>query len=498
MITTHIMPLTILLPLVGAYFVLLVGSKYRSLARNIALAASGGSFGMAGYIAYLASVQGKFTYHLGGWAPPFGIELMADPITAFLLLTFSGISFVVLLFAYDVLPQEIKPKVVTRYHALYLVLLAALLGIVMSNDFFNVYVFLEISSIAAAALVAVNGDKLAMEASIKYLIMSTLGSGTVLMGISGIYMVTGYLNLDFIARGLPAAFAQYPLTVLMTLAMLVVGIAVKAALFPLHVWLPDAHGSAPTSSSAILSGLVVKVYIAVLLKLLYRVFPLEFVRTLPLQGSLLVMATLGIFVGSILAIRQKDIKKMLAYSTVAQVGYVFLGIGLFSEKAMIGAILHVFNHAVMKSMLFLSAGLLIKYSGRRKISDLAGLGSTYPLPMIAFSVGALSMVGIPPLSGFMSKWYLGLGALEANQLFFLLVLLISSLLNGFYYLPIVIAGFFKKGTVEVEKKDIPVGAQISLVVLIVATFFFGLFSDIPVSYISSTVQELFGVFGGGV
>lgn len=496
MITAHIMPLTILLPLVGAYIILLVGSRHKVLARNVALVTTGVTFAMVCFITYLVSAHGTFVYHLGGWAPPLGIELMADPITAFLLVTFASVAFIVLLFASDVLPGEINPKVITRYYALYLVLLGSLLGIVLSNDFFNIYVFLEISSIAAAALVAVNGDKLAMEASVKYLIMSTLGSGTVLMGIAGLYMVTGYLNLDFIASNLSAAYAGYPLTVLMTLAMLVVGIAVKAALFPLHVWLPDAHGAAPTSSSAILSGLVVKVYIAVLLKLLYRVFPLDFIAALPLQASLLVMATLGIFVGSILAIRQKDIKKMLAYSTVAQIGYVFLGIGLFSEKAMIGAVLHVFNHAVMKSMLFLSAGLLIKYSGRREITDLAGLGRTYPLPMIAFSVGALSMVGIPSFSGFISKWYLGLGALEANQLLFLVVLLVSSLLNAFYYLPIVIAGFFKKGTVEVEKQVIPVGAQISLIFLIAATFFFGLFSNIPVSYIAPTIQGLFGMFGG--
>jgi multicomponent Na+:H+ antiporter subunit D len=318
------------------------------------------------------------------------------------------------------------------------------------------------------------------------------------MGIAGLYMVTGYLNLDFLAGALPQAYANYPLTVSMTLGMLTVGIAVKAALFPLHVWLPDAHGSAPTSSSAILSGLVVKVYIAVLLKLLYRVFPLDFLAAMPLQGSLLVMATLGIFIGSIMAIRQRDIKKMLAYSTVAQIGYVFLGIGLFSEKAMVGAIYHVFSHAVMKSMLFLSAGLLIKYSGKRTIDDLSGLGRIYPIPMVAFSVGALSMVGIPPLAGFMSKWYLGWGALEANQLPFLLVLLVSSLLNGFYYLPIVIGGFFKPAAVAIKEEKIPLGAQISLLVLIAATFFFGLFSNIPVNFLTPTVQGIFNAFGGGI
>lgn len=493
MITTHIMPLTILLPLVGAYLILLFGSKYRNLARNVALVTTGVTFVMVCVITYLVASHGKLVYYLGGWVPPLGIELVADPISAFLLMTFAGVGLIVLVFAYDMLPREINPKVITRYYALYLVLLGSLLGIVSSNDFFNIYVFLEISSIAAAALVAVNGDKLAMEASIKYLVMSTLGSGTVLMGIASLYMVTGYLNLDFIASSLPAAYTHYPLNILMTLAMLVVGITVKAALFPLHVWLPDAHGSAPTSSSAILSGLVVKVYIAVLLKLLYRVFPLDFVTTLPLQASLLVMATLGIFVGSIMAIRQTDIKKMLAYSTVAQIGYVFLGIGLFAERAMIGAILHVFNHAVMKSMLFLSAGLIIKYSGRRKIADLAGLGRIYPLPMIAFSFGALSMVGIPPFSGFISKWYLGLGALEAGQSFFLIVLLVSSFLNGLYYLPIVVASFFRKETVDVQKQPIPLSAQIALIILSVATIFFGLFSNIPIDYITPAVQGLFGL-----
>src|SRR5690554_3418422 len=171
MIQTHILPLTILLPLVGAYLILLLGSKYRIFARNVALVTTGVTFVMVCVIGYLVATQGKLVYYLGGWVPPLGIELVADPITAFLLLTFAGISLVVLVFAFDILHLEINFKVITRYYALYLVLLGSLLGIVLSNDFFNMYVFLEVSSIAAAALVAINGDKLAMEASMKYLIM---------------------------------------------------------------------------------------------------------------------------------------------------------------------------------------------------------------------------------------------------------------------------------------------------------------------------------------
>lgn len=489
MIAEHLPALVIVLPLVAAYLMLLLGSSYARFAEWTTVVVTGVLAALSVVLA-LQATEAPVTYHFGGWKPPWGIEFFIGSIEAFFLMVVAFIGFFVALFGFRLLAKEVKPGIVTNYFALYLILMASLLGIAASNDLFNIFVFLEISSVSAAALVAVNGNKLAMEAAVKYIILSTLGSGSVLLAIANLYMVTGYLNLTFIGEVLPATYEAYPLNVLATVGLFMVGLTVKAALYPLHVWLPDAHGSAPTTSSAVLSGLVVKVYIILLFKLIFRVFALDLIQEIPLTTTLLIMSTLAIFLGSLLAIQQTDIKKMLAYSTVGQIGYVFLGIGLLTVNGILGGLLHILNHAVIKAMLFLSAGLLIKLTGRRDLRTLAGVGRQCPIPMAAFSLGALSMVGIPPLNGFISKWHLGLGALDADQPVFLLVILISSFLNGLYYFPIVIRAFFGEGEPIPALQPIPLSAKISLVLLGIATLVFGLFPSIPIGFLTPAVEAL--------
>lgn len=491
MIQSNLIPLVVVVPLIAAFIILLIGAKHTAYARISAIATTGILVVLTSLLAYQVAKFDQVVYYFGGWLPPFGIEFLIDRITAFFLLVVAGISFLCVLFGSGVLHKEIKERVLSHYYALFLILVASLLGIAGSNDIFNIFVFLEISAVSAAALVAVNGNKLAMEATVKYLILSTLGSGTMLLAIANLYLVTGHLNLSFIGQALAVAYQDYPLNILATLGLLIVGITVKAALYPLHVWLPDAHGSAPTTSSAVLSGLVVKVYIIVFIKMIFRVFPIDFIAAVPISFSLLFMSTLGIFMGSILAIRQTDIKKMLAYSTVAQIGYIFLGIGILTINGVTGALLHILNHATMKAMLFLSAGMLIKLTGKRQIKELAGIGRVYPLPMIAFSLGALAMVGIPPLNGFVSKWYLGLGALDAGRPFFVIVILVSSFLNGLYYLPVVISAFFGEDANVTEVQKISIGPKVALIALSIATVFFGLFSSLPVRFLSPAIQALF-------
>ncbi len=490
--TSHHLPaFVIITPLFAAYIILLLGPKYYRFARAASVVASTLLTIFSLILLYETAAGDTVVYHFGGWAPPWGIELYIDRITGYFLSLVAFITLLVVVFAAGTLEKEIRTEVVGQYYALLLILTASLLGIAASNDIFNIFVFLEISSVSAAALVAVNGNKTAMEASVKYIILSTLGSGSVLLAIANIYMVTGYLNLNYIAEALHLAYVDYPLNILASLGLLMVGLAVKAALYPLHVWLPDAHGSAPTASSAVLSGLVVKVYIIMFVKFIFRIFPIAFIETVPIQASLLSMSTLGILVGSVLAIRQTDIKKMLAYSTVAQIGYIFLGLGVLSPNAIIGSLLHILNHAVMKAMLFLSAGAIIKLTGIRELNRLDGVGRAHPVPMIAFSLGALAMIGIPPLNGFVSKWYLALGALDAEQPVFVFVILVSSFLNGLYYLPIIIRAFFGREPRFPENRVLPWGAQLSLIVLAAATVFFGLFSNVPVGYLTPAVQALF-------
>ncbi len=196
-----------------------------------------------------------------------------------------------------------------------------------------------------------------------------------------------------------------------------------------------------------------------------------------------------------MALKQTDIKRMLAYSTVAQVGYIFLGLGIMNETALLGTLYHVLNHAVVKGMLVLAAGSIMKLTGRRRIADFAGVGRRFPLPMVAFTVGALSMVGVPPLSGFASKWYLGIGALEEGQPVFLAVLLVSSVLNALYYLPVVVAAFFRSDENIEQHMELPLGAKVSMVALAAACLLLGLFSHAAVGYIQPAVHRLF--LGGG-
>jgi multicomponent Na+:H+ antiporter subunit D len=333
-----------------------------------------------------------------------------------------------------------------------------------------------------------------VEAAFKYLVLSAIGSGCLLLAIALIYMVTGHLNFTFVAEALPGIVTVYPKNILAALALLMVGLGVKAALFPLHVWLPDAHSSAPSPSSAVLSGLVIKVYAVAMIKLLFKVFPATFAGMTPVLVSLLWMSTLAIIIASMFAIVQDDIKKMLAYSSIAQIGCVFLGVGLAGYTAMLGGILHIFNHAIVKAMLFLAAGAFIYATGVRKISELKGIGHTMPIAAGAFAIGAIAMVGIPVTNGFWSKWYLALGALEAGKPQFTAVVLVSSLLNGFYYLPIIVNAFFSKpeGAVA-EPRRLPAAMTVPLVILGAGCIFFGIFPSVILGLVSRATQLLLGL-----
>lgn len=386
--------------------------------------------------------NGAFQYYLGNWESPWGIALSVDYLAIFMLFVINLISFLILVYADQDLKHEIDPGLDPWYYTLFILLVGAMSALALSNDLFNIFVFTEITTITACGIIAIKSTKMCVEASLKYLLLSTLGSGLILLGIALIYMVTGHFNLDYIAIELPTAMAIYPLNILVSLALFLVGFGLKSALFPLHVWLPDAHSSAPTPSSAILSGVVVKIYAIVLLRLIFTVYGLDIFTYIPIAEILLVMSTLAIFAGSLFAIAQDDIKRMLAFSSVAQIGYIFLGIALINQNGVSGGILHIANHAMMKSLLFLTAGAIIYKTGIRKIKDLEGIGFKMPITMILFSIGALSMVGIPGFNGFISKYYLVLGALDAHKPFYALVIILSSLLNAVYYLPIVIKAFF--------------------------------------------------------
>ena len=439
---------------------------------------------------FLVRTHGPFSYYLGSWPPPWGIELVADYLAVYVLLTLGSIAFLVMVYgAYD-LKHEIGDNVRNWYYSLYLLLLFALSGLALSNDLFNLFVFMEISAIASCGIISIKGDRQCAEASFKYLILSALGSGCFLLAVAMLYMVTGHLNLHYIAAELPTALTLYPYNILIALSLIIVGLGVKAALFPLHVWLPDAHAAAPTPSSAVLSALVIKLYAVVMIKI-FAVFPAELFEVVPVLEIVLILSALAVVAGSVFAMLQDDIKKMLACSSIAQIGFVFMGIGIFEGQALIGGLLHIFNHAVIKAMLFLAAGLIIYATGIRRISEFKGLGMRMPLTMSVFIVGALAMVGIPGTSGFVSKWYLALGALESGKSIYIVAILLSSLLNGIYYFPIVITAFFgSEFQPNTERRDLPWSMLAPVILLAAATIFFGFYPRPLIELLQQAITSL--------
>ncbi|MBS3901643.1 MAG: monovalent cation/H+ antiporter subunit D family protein [Dethiobacter sp.] len=431
------------------------------------------------------TLEGRvLSYAVGGWPAPWGIEVLIEPLSAFMLAVISFVALIVIFYSVSALEWEVPEAGIGWYYTTFLLLIAAMKGMAITNDLFNMYVFIEVAGISACVLIIAKGGREATEATFKYLLLATVGSGFVLMGIALLYMVTGNLNIDYVARELAMVYPQYPHLIWTVLSFFLVGFGIKAALFPLHVWLPDAHSSAPTPSSAILSSLVVKIYIVALLKFYFLIFGFELLDQLLIRHLILMMGSAAILAGSMFAFAQLNLKRRLAYSSVAQIGYIFLGIGLGSPIGLAAGILHIFNHAVMKACLFLAAGAIYRQTGEKNVNKLQGIGYSMPLTMGAFSIAAFSMVGLPLFSGFISKWYLALGSIEAGIPMFVGLIILSGLLNGSYFLPIIWQAFFVVDKHEPKILTIdklPFSMSASLVVLALVIIYFGVWPQLPLS-----------------
>ncbi len=442
--------------------------------------------GLAGslYLASLAAEGRVIRYAAGGWPPPWGIEVVINPFSAFILVVITFICLLILFYSTASLQTEVAENAIGWYYTIFLLLVASMMGMAMTQDIFNMYVFIEVTGISACALVLAKNTRLATEAAFKYLLLATVGSGFVLFGIALLYLITGNLNITFVAEEFRLVYKNYPFLIWTVLSFFLVGFGIKSALFPLHLWLPDAHSSAPTASSAILSGLVVKAYIVALIKFYFLIFGFELLDAIYIRHLMLIMASSAMVFGSLFAFAQLDIKRRLAYSSVAQVGYVFLGIGLGSATGLAAGILHIFNHAVMKACLFMAAGAIYYQTGNKQVNKLQGLGYEMPITIGAFSVAALSMVGLPLFSGFISKWYLAQGSIEAGMPLFVGLLILSGLLNASYFLPIIWQAFFdvdqhKPKTFTLDLIPVPMAA--TLIILALTVVYFGLRPEFPLS-----------------
>ncbi|MFT5871640.1 MAG: multicomponent Na+:H+ antiporter subunit D [Clostridium sp.] len=423
--------------------------------------------------------KGGYLYRIGHFDAPYGIEFRIGIIEAMMGLLFAFVALMIIWYSIYSIDKEIKQTKIGLYYLLINILIGSLLGVVYSNDLFNCFVFIEVGTLASCGTIIVKDKKENMRATMKYLIMSCLGSGLVLMGIAYLYSMTGHLNMSYIHEELINCYLNYPNAVLIAIVLFIIGLGVKSAMFPLHNWLPDAHSSAPTSSSAILSSLVLKAFVLLLIKILYRVFGMEILNYYSVLNIILILGGLGMILGSVFAIFQKNIKRVIAYSTVAQMGYIFLGIGIGSNLGVSIAIFHIIGHAVTKSALFLLVGAMIEQTGEKSLEHLRGVGREMPLTLGLFSICALSMIGIPILPGFISKWHLSLASIETGNTILIAVILLSSLLNAVYYFPIVINGFFGeenlKGKVY-KSKSKPLKELMPVIFLVCSMIYVGLSS----------------------
>lgn len=391
-------------------------------------------------LAYCFQTDTSYVYMMGHHPAPWGNEIRFGILEAGIAMFFCIIMFLSVTGGMKHIFEDMEEKKGNLYFTMCNLLLSSLLALVYTNDLFTAYVFVEINTIAAAGLIMIKNNGRTMVAATKYMIMSLLGSGLFLIGITLLYDLTGHLLMsnikEEVARIAGAGNYTVPLTVI--IVFMSVGLAMKSALYPFHSWLPDAYGFSTATSSALLSSLASKGYILLLIKIFYRVIGMDIIESNKITNILFIFGIIGMIMGSISAIKQTDVRRIIAFSSVAQIGYIYMGIGLGTTAGMIASVFHIISHASTKSMLFIAASGLSEVSGNYKdFKDLRGAAHRNPLAGFAFAVGAFSMVGLPLFAGFISKYYFATAAVSVGHgkmAITLLVLAISTILNAIYFI----------------------------------------------------------------
>lgn len=430
----HFPVLIAVLPLAAALISPLLSYINRNLGKWLVLTAIGGSFISAvNVLLTVLSTGTPIHYYMGDWPAPIGIEFVLDPLNATLATLVTFVALMVGVYGTSFLADADWLKT-AGYYTLYGLLTAGLAGMVITGDVFNLYVFLEISSLACYGLIALGGKKSVL-AAFRYLVIGTIGASLYLLGVGYLYGITGTLNMaDLAERIVP--FLNSP-AVYIAIGMFIVGFGIKMALFPLHGWQPDAYTFAHPAAAALIAGIMSKVPAYAILRFFFYVFGADsFVISTGLE-IMGILACCGIVLGSVMAIAQQDFRRMLAYSSVAQIGYVIVGFAIGNVYGLIGAVLHIINHAFMKSTLFLTIGGVQYRYGESNIYKLGGIYSKMPATTVAMVIAAMSMIGLPPTGGFFSKWYLVLGAMETGQYLFIFIIILSSLLNAIYFFRVI-------------------------------------------------------------
>ncbi len=479
--------LMVALPLLSAPLCIIL--RRPVLARAFATVVCWTAFTMAASLLSEVEANGNIAYHIGGWEPPWGIELRVDSLTVLLLLVVTGVGSAVVLGGIGPRSYSLPEGQEAYFYAAYLLCMTGLIGMTVTGDAFNVFVFLEISSLSTYTLIALGNTRRALTAALSYLMVGTVGGTFILLGIGMLYQLTGSLNMADIAARLPPVVDSRTLPV--AFAFLTVGLGLKVAVFPLHQWLPNAYAYAPSAVSAFVAGTATKVIYYLLLRFSFVVIGAGIVFGRLRLGELLMpLSLLAMFAGSTAAIFQKDLKRLLAYSSIGQLGYMTLAASFGTALGLQAGLIHIVAHALTKSAMFMAVGALVAHAGSASFDKLAGAGKQLPLTVAALVAGGLSLIGVPGTSGFVSKWYLVLAALEAGQIGVAVAILCSSLLAVAYIWRVIEVAYFREPPSEVSPAPERPGLLLPAWGLTLASLFFGIFTTGPVALAERAANEL--------
>ena len=471
----HYPAILFLLPLFAAISMPVVCLKQRERSRTISLVVIGVSVVVSILNVISIIKYGEVRYAFSGWAAPLGIEWVADALASVIMVALSILGLLALVFAGPTSPKDLGGRIV-HYYVLILLLISALTGIVFAGDLFNLFVFLEVGAICSYALIGVAGGR-ALFAAFRYLIVGTLGASLYLLGVSYFYAASGTLNMADMAEKLPQLLTSK--AVVGGLLFMFIGLGIKMAMVPFHAWLPDAYTYAPESVSPILAALVTKVALLGWVRIIYWVLGAKvIVYDIPVLLLVGVLGTLAAVIGAVLALAQRDIKMMFAYGGISHIGIILIGVSQGNQTGFVGGVFYLLNDAVMQAALFFLAGVAICQYGVRTIDNLGRIGKQVPWFTGALIIVAMGMIGLPPTGGFFGKWYIILGALEANNYVAVAAVLLSTLLTLGYFVKI-FENIFRQTTItwDTLPSEIPLSCKLSVGVTSAVVVLLGLLSD---------------------
>ena len=473
----NIIPLFVIIPLAGAFLISVLGRRFRLVPDILGFLSTSGAFLASLVSVWAVNNHSVIVYSVGSWKAPIGIAMVLDGLSAFMLVTVNLIAAAVCVFSANYMEKYTSKW---KFYTLFLLMLAGMNGVIITGDIFNLFVFLEIASVASYALVAFGTEKHELEAAFKYAVMGTVASLFILLGIALLYSFTSTLNMADMANVL--AGQKNPNIILMVSVLFLMGFGLKSALVPFHAWLPDAHPSAPAPISAMLSGVLIKsLGVYALIRIFYNIFGM----TSELSSIFMFLGALSMVIGVFLAIGQWDLKRLLAYHSISQIGYVILGIGLGTPLGILGGLFHLFNHSVFKSLLFLNSGAIEYETGTKQLKEMGGLSSKMPVTATTNLTASMAIAGIPPFNGFFSKFIIIIAVIQAGRYGYAFWAVLASVLTLASFMKVMKYAFFGELKNKWNKiTEVPIFMKISMISL-------ALICVVGGALIVSSVREIF-------